>query len=175
MEPFDPSNAHRFMDIWAVDEYRPYEDVPAMEIRSIKVGDEIWLKERTQGYAHVLLYIGNKEVVHVSNVEKTSIRMGKTKICRDNLDDVARDHLIGLRRTEGLDERKRKEIVNRALGDVGKHFPYLLTTDNCEHQVKYWISGVKDYRWIVSTQVCHRNRVNYCRMFRRACICICHV
>jgi hypothetical protein len=66
---------------------------------------------------------------------------------------VGKDHLIGCRKTKNLDDGKREEIVARGLQDVGKFFPYLLTTDNCEHQVKYWISGVKDYRWIVSTQV----------------------
>lgn len=77
---------------------------------------------------------------------------------RDKLEDVAHDKLIGCRQTEGLDDRKRDEIVARAMQDIGKYFPYVLTTDNCEHQVKYWISGEKNYRWIVSTQV--SNKIN---------------
>lgn len=56
--------------------------------------------------------------------------------------------MIGLRKTEGLSDEERQEIVKRAGQDVGKYYPYLLTTDNCEHQVKYWISGNKDYRQV---------------------------
>jgi len=129
-----------FLDIWAVSEYSPYEDVTEEDFARISVGDEIWLKERTQGYAHVLLYIGNKEVVHVSNVEKSGLRLGKTKICRDKLDDVAKDHLIGLRKTEGIDDKKRDEIVRRALGDVGKYFPYLLTTGEFSVNLPFMLS-----------------------------------
>jgi len=142
-----------FLDIWAVDKFYEYNVHKHDIVSQLKAGDEVWLKTDTQGYSHVLLYIGNEEVVHVSDVNKSGFRLGKTIVTRDNLNDVAEDKLIGCRKTGNLDDAKREVIIQRALGDVGKYFPYLLTTDNCEHQVKYWISGVKDYRWIVSTQV----------------------
>ncbi|OXA44165.1 HRAS-like suppressor 2 [Folsomia candida] len=144
-----------FLDIWAVDKFFEYNHHKGTIVPQLEAGDEIWLKKETQGYSHVLLYIGNSEVVHVSDVQKSGLSLGKTIICRDKLEDVAKDKLIGCRKTNGLSPEKRDEIVTRALKDVGKFFPYLLTTDNCEHQVKYWISGVKDYRWIVSTQASH--------------------
>jgi len=142
-----------FLDIWAVDKFFDYNGHKHTIVPQLEAGDEVWLKKDTQGYSHVLLYIGNEEVVHVSDVSKSGFRLGKTIVARDNLNEVAEDKLIGCRKTKNLDDKKRETVVQRALGDVGKYFPYLLTTDNCEHQVKYWITGVKDYRWIVSTQV----------------------
>lgn len=143
-----------FLDIWAVKDFVPYN--PDELLPQLEVGDEIWLKLETQGYSHVLLYIGNGEVVHVANVEKPGL-IGKTLIRRDYLNDVAEGHLVGFRKTPDLTDEMRKQIRKRGLNDVGKLYPYYLTTENCEHQVKYWISGIRDYSWTVSTQVSIRH------------------
>lgn len=71
-----------FLDIWAVDKFFEYNSHKGNIVPQLQAGDEIWLKKETQGYSHVLLYIGGGEVVHVSDVQKSGLRLGKTIICR---------------------------------------------------------------------------------------------
>lgn len=71
-----------FLDIWAVDKFFEYNHHKGTIVPQLEAGDEIWLKKETQGYSHVLLYIGNSEVVHVSDVQKSGLSLGKTIICR---------------------------------------------------------------------------------------------
>lgn len=139
-----------FGEIWAIKDFELYD--PTTFIPKLQIGDEIWIKDVRKGYAHVLVYIGNEEVVHVSNVQKSGLKMGKTIICRDHLSDVANGELVGIRKTEASPQHGA-EIVARALADVGKYMPYLLSRQNCEHQVKYWITGDAHFNWATSTQV----------------------
>lgn len=137
-------------EIWAVSDYIPFDEETFMP--QLTVGDEVWVKKSTAGYSHVTLYIGRGKVVHVSDVDKTGFFPGKTRVSKDSLTSVAENRLVGLRKTYATTE-EQVAIVERALEDVGKLFPYVLTSENCEHQVKYWISGRQDYNLTISTQV----------------------
>lgn len=137
-------------DIWAVSDYIPFDEETF--IPQLKVGDEVWIKKATAGYSHVTLYIGRGKVVHVAEVDKTGLFPGKTRVSKDPLSKIAKDRFVGHRKTRATEE-EQAEIIARALEDVGKLFPYVLTSENCEHQVKYWISGRQDYNMTISTQV----------------------
>lgn len=156
------SNGHSAMDdrniemtpfvweIWAVSDYIPFDEETFLP--QLTIGDEVWVKKDSAGYSHVTLYIGRGKVVHVSDVDKTGLFPGKTRVAKDSLTTVAKNRLVGLRKTNATKE-EQVDIVLRALEDVGKIFPYILTSENCEHQVKYWISGRQDYNMTISTQV----------------------
>lgn len=137
-------------EMWAVSDYIPFDEETFLP--QLTVGDEVWIKKDTAGYSHVTLYIGRGKVVHVAEVEKTGIFPGKTRVSKDPLSSVAKNRFVGLRKTHATTD-EQVAIVDRALEDVGKLFPYVLTSENCEHQVKYWISGTQDYNMTISTQV----------------------
>lgn len=150
-------------EIWAVSDYIPFDEETFMP--QLTVGDEVWVKKDTAGYSHVTLYIGRGKVVHVVEVDKTGLFPGKTRVAKDSLTSVAKNRLVGLRKTYATKE-EQVAIIERALEDVGKLFPYVLTSENCEHQVKYWISGRQDYNMTISTQVkCLLPRVEECCLF----------
>jgi cell wall-associated NlpC family hydrolase len=65
-----------------VDKFFDYNSQKDNIVPQLEPGDEVWLKMETQGYSHVLLYIGGQEVVHVSDVQKSGLKLGKTIICR---------------------------------------------------------------------------------------------
>lgn len=137
-------------EIWAVSDYIPFDEETFLP--QLTIGDEVWMKKATAGYSHVTLYIGRGKVVHVADVDKTGLFPGKTRVAKDLLSSIAVDRLVGIRKTNASKEQQ-EAIVERALADVGKYFPYVLTSENCEHQVKYWISGRQDYNMTISTQV----------------------
>lgn len=137
-------------EMWAVSDYIPFDEETFLP--QLTVGDEVWIKKDTAGYSHVTLYIGRGKVVHVADVDKTGIFPGKTRVSKDPLSSVAKNRFVGLRKTYATKD-EQVAIVERALEDVGKLFPYVLTSENCEHQVKYWISGRQDYIMTISTQV----------------------
>lgn len=137
-------------EIWAVSDYIPFDEETFLP--QLTIGDEIWIKKDSAGYSHVTLYIGRGKVVHVAEVDKTGLFPGKTRVSKDALSTVANNRLVGLRKTLATKE-EQIAIVLRALEDVGKIFPYVLTSENCEHQVKFWITGRQDYNMTISTQV----------------------
>lgn len=137
-------------EIWAVSDFIPFDEETFLP--QLTVGDEVWVKKDTAGYSHVTLYIGRGKVVHVTEVSKTGLFPGKTRVAKEPLTSVAKNRFVGLRKTRATPEQQ-VAIVERALEDIGKEFPYVLTSENCEHQVKYWISGRQDYNMTISTQV----------------------
>ena len=101
-----------FLDIWAVNKFFEYNSYKDHIVPQLEVGDEVWLKRDTQGYSHVLLYIGGGEVVHVSDVQKSGLSLGKTIVVRyvDKMSSIWRSQCYSILKLDDIASKMILEL-----------------------------------------------------------------
>lgn len=102
-------------------------------LSSAKPGDLIEFKRYIVAYCHWAVYVGNGYVINYGRPHPSRDLVQKELLTAVSDGDPCRinNHVKEARKRK-LKPFKSKKIVDRAVAQLGKEFPYFLLTNNCE-------------------------------------------